>query len=69
VTASQVRDVVTRLIAAGPGPLAITRTGFSRQATTSFRSGHDRWTITACSLGAPAAVPGTRMIKAKGFFP
>ena len=33
-----------------PGP------DFHRQATTSFRSGHDRWTITSCSLGAPAAV-------------
>jgi hypothetical protein len=29
-----------------------------RQATTSFRSGHDRWTITSCSLGAPVAVLG-----------
>src|SRR5258705_3092043 len=33
-----------------PGP------DFHRQATTSFRSGHDRWTITSCSLGAPVAV-------------
>ncbi len=32
-----------------PGP------DLHRQATTSFRSGHDRWTITSCSLGAPAA--------------
>ena len=35
-----------------PGP------DFHRQATTSFRSGHDRWTITSCSLGAPAGVLG-----------
>ena len=33
-----------------PGP------DLHRQATTSFRSGHDRWTITSCSLGAPAVV-------------
>jgi hypothetical protein len=43
-----------------PGSLAVTRIGLPPASALSgddeLRSGHDRWTITSCSLGAPAAV-------------